>query len=399
MDANKIFPKEKNMKKIIAFVLVAVMLAITANAVIRNDGHTTDFWRDDKTNVKHSFDTVFVDGVSQMDLKWGVDGSAGKIVTDNPLTVGENVNSTIAFRGWVGINQDTYAGVTVAEVGYYFNENPSSYVKSGDLIAAEDAVVAAGGEYRFENLSINVAGRTAPTLITITVKGSDGNLYDFGEFSINGQYTEAPADEPEVTEAPVVTSPDQWINGSDPGENYTTGWWFHPVGEPDERFFTVNFTADGYFSGLHGFYFCSNTDNGASQATMSVQLIQNGSVLVEKDMVCNGDAWHDVDFGKSFPAGDYSIKLSCKAGSGVENDCWCVVGACAGNADVTIDTNINGPADATLLPCMMLIGGSSSGASSGTTTKPPKTADAAVVAVAAVAVLALAGVVVAKKVK
>ena len=77
------------MKKVLAIVLAIAMLAVlglTASAVQDHaEGKTTNFWRDDKTNVKHSFDTLFVDGVSQMDLKWGADGAAQKIVTDNPL--------------------------------------------------------------------------------------------------------------------------------------------------------------------------------------------------------------------------------------------------------------------------------------------------------------------------
>ena len=47
------------MKKIIALVLTAVMLvalAVSASAIQDHaDGKTTNFWRDDKTNVAHSF--------------------------------------------------------------------------------------------------------------------------------------------------------------------------------------------------------------------------------------------------------------------------------------------------------------------------------------------------------
>lgn len=195
---------EEKMKKILAVVLAVAMLAvlaISASAVLEHaDGDTRNFTRD-KTHVNHSFDTLFVDGVSQMDLKWGADGHAEKMITDNPIVVGENVNETLTLRGWVGMNQTEHDGVTVAEIGYYTNEDAATYTTAGQLNAAEQPVIDAGGEFRFEGFNIDVKGLTEPTLFTIVVKGSDGNLYPFGEFSINGNYETATQTDDDTTEA------------------------------------------------------------------------------------------------------------------------------------------------------------------------------------------------------
>ena len=50
---------------------------------------------------------------------------------------------------------------------------------------------------------------------------------------------------------------DQWLCDSEtPG--MSPAWWFNPVGDPDDRYVTVSFTANGNFNGVHGFYYCSN---------------------------------------------------------------------------------------------------------------------------------------------
>ncbi|MBO4423785.1 MAG: dockerin type I repeat-containing protein [Clostridia bacterium] len=322
-------------------------------AEIHNPEDTTVFWRDDKTNVKHSFDTVYIDGVSQVDLGWGGDGGAHKMITNHPLTVGENVNSTIALRGWAGINNETHPGVQIAEFGYYLNADMSTYVKSGTANPAEQPVVDAGGEYRFENLSINVEGLTEPTLITVVVKGTDGNLYPFGEFSINGAY-------PGSSEPEGEKDPDQWLCAAN-ADGLTTGWWFFPCGtpaqEPDPanpRYAAFEFTANGAFSGIIGFYFCSAIADGNVNSTLKVELIHNGEVVGEGLASVDGNAWGVTDFGKAYPAGDYTLRYTCYDGSGVEN-CWNVIGAAnVGDNVVFAEANVGGPAG--LAPAILLVG-------------------------------------------
>ena len=389
------------MKKIIALVLTAVMLvalAVSASAIQDHaDGKTTNFWRDDKTNVAHSFDTLFVDGVSQMDLKWATDGSAAKVVTDNPLTVGQNVNEKVAFRGWAGMNQTNHAGVTVAEVGYYTNDNPASYKQSGNLIDAEQPVKDAGGEFRFENLEISVAGLTAPTLFTIVVKGSDGNLYPFGEFSVNGDFTgaseEQPAEQPATVKAALSVSAEKLY------ELFTTSNGVNTL-EAELKDGYVAFTCGGD-DPFFGFAEPLNPGADAKFAVVKYKLTSEGERTIDfylkiaepharKAVETDGE-WHFVvvDLTVPFPEDQATLwdgtvaRLDPLSGNGI-------AGTEIDIASIdffTSEADANAFADGT--------------AQAEQPSQPtnPKTADAAVIAIAAVAVIALAGVVVAKKVK
>ncbi|MBR6920979.1 MAG: hypothetical protein IKH51_02175 [Clostridia bacterium] len=389
------------MKKIIALVLTAVMLvalAVSASAIQDHaDGKTTNFWRDDKTNVAHSFDTLFVDGVSQMDLKWATDGGAAKVVTDNPLTVGQNVNEKVAFRGWAGMNQTNHEGVTVAEVGYYTNDNPASYKQSGNLIDAEDAVKAAGGEYRFENLEISVAGLTAPTLFTIVVKGSDGNLYPFGEFSVNGDFTgaseEQPAEQPATVKAALSVSAEKLY------ELFTTSSGVNTL-EAELKDGYVAFTCGGD-DPFFGFAEPLNPGVDAKYAVVKYKLTSEGERTIDfylkiaephaREAVETDGEWHFVvvDLTVPFPDNMDTLwdgtvaRLDPLSGNGI-------AGTEIDIASIdffTSEADANAFADGT--------------AQAEQPSQPtnPKTADAAVIAIAAVAVIALAGVIVAKKVK
>jgi len=188
---------------------------------------------------------------------------------------------------------------------------------------------------------------------------------------------------------------DQWLCGEEPSA-MSPGWWFNPVGEPDDRYVTVTFTATSNFSGVKGFYYCSNVDNGYTLAHMNVALVKDGNVVADAELASNGDNWAETDFGKTFGPGEYTLRYTCKSGSGVENDCWCVIGVAAVATDVVVEANVNAPAAGS--PVLMLIGADAAGSSQ----EPggnPTTADAAVIAIAAVACIALAGVVIAKKVR
>ena len=392
------------MKKIIALVLTAVMLvalAVSASAIQDHaDGKTTNFWRDDKTNVAHSFDTVFVDGVSQMDLKWATDGSAAKVVTDNPLTVGQNVNEKVAFRGWAGMNQTNHAGVTVAEVGYYTNDNPASYKQSGNLIDAEQPVKDAGGEFRFENLEISVAGLTAPTLFTIVVKGSDGNLYPFGEFSVNGDFTEASAEQPaeQPAEQTATVTPALSVSAAKLYELFTTSNGVNTL-EAELKDGYVAFTCGGD-DPFFGFAEPLNPGIDAKYAVVKYRLSSEGERTVDfylkiaephaRAAVETDGEWHYVvlDLTTTFPEDQATLwdgtvaRLDPLSGNGIAGT----------EMDIASIDFFTSEADATAFA-------NGTAQSSGGSTTNPATADAAVIAIAAVAVVALAGVVVAKKVK
>ena len=388
-----------------AVAIAAVMLvalAVSAAAIQDHaDGKTTNFWRDDKTNVAHSFDTVFVDGVSQVDLKWAQDGSAAKVVTDHPLTVGENVNEKIAFRGWVGMNQTNHAGVTVAEVGYYKNDNPASYVKTGNLNAAEDAVVAAGGEFRFEELTINVAGLTAPTLFTMVVKGSDGKLYPFGEFSINGDFTGASEEDPgeQAGEETKTVTPALSVSAAKLYELFSSSNGVNTC-EAELKDGYVSFTCGGD-DPFFAFAEPLNPGVDAKYAVVKYRLTSEGERTIDfyvkiaephaRAAVETDGEWHYVivDLSSTYPEDQATLwdgtiaRLDPLSGNGI-------TGTVIDIASIDIFAS---EADA------QAFADGTAQSSGGRTPTNPKTADAAVIAIAAVAVVALAGVVVAKKVK
>jgi hypothetical protein len=193
---------------------------------------------------------------------------------------------------------------------------------------------------------------------------------------------------------PAEKGEDQWLCGEEPAA-MSPNWWFNPVGEPDDKFVTVTFTATSNFSGIHAFYYCSNTDNGFTLAHMNVALVKDGNVVADAELASNGDAWADTDFGKVFGPGEYTIRYTPKSGSGVENDCWCVLAGTTAESSAVVEAGGGARQSAEAAPVIMLIGADAQG----TTPTNPGTADASVIAIAAVACVALAGVVIAKKVR
>ena len=261
------------MKKILAVALAAIMtvaLVVVASA-IHNPDDTTVVWKN-SDEFKMSWDTIYINGQSHMELGWGDDGSApGKLEAHQPLSAADI--ETFTIRGWAGLINGT-----VAVWGYKINEGAPVFDESFTK-PTEQPVIDAGGDSRFE-IVVPVGKPSAPTLITAVAKDENGNVYDFIEFSLNGQYEKAP-EQPAGSSTPA--GEDQWICGVEPVAEegqVTTGWWFNPVGAPDDRYLEVNFTAASYFSGVHGYYYCSNPDAnptlGLEYAHMTLQLIKDG---------------------------------------------------------------------------------------------------------------------------
>ena len=156
---------------------------------------------------------------------------------------------------------------------------------------------------------------------------------------------------------PVPSGEEQWLCGEDPGENRQPGFWFNPASKPDDRFITFCFTAEISFSGIHGFYYCSNLDLGYGEAVMLIELSKDDEVVADYELHCNGDQWYDTDFGKVFAPGDYELTFSCIDGTGVVNDSWFVIGASDGESDCSFLTSPGfNIAPGSELPTIMLIG-------------------------------------------
>ena len=354
------------MKKILAVALVAVMAfalcGLTANA--------------EASLKNHSFDTVYVNDLDNPAVN---DGHAKDWTEANPI---DAEVQAIRVRGWAHVNDGE-----IEDFGYKIDDKDA--VVSADFAFDRDDVWKAFGVQKTEangfdiTMDLTNAGKGAHT-VTILVKAS-GTLIEVTSFEFT-QKLEASSQGGGKTEE---AGADQWLCAADP-ETMSPNWWFNPVGEKDDRFVTITFTATSSFRGVRGFYYCSNVDNGFTLAHMNVELVKDGNVVAAAELASNGDAWADVDFGKSFGAGEYTLRYTFKSGSCLANDCWCVIGGtAAGGIENTVECNVT-VNDASLAPALMLIGAQGGN---------PGTADAAVIAIAAVACLALAGVVVAKKVR
>ena len=267
---------------------------------------------------------------------------------------------------------------------------------------AETIASQCGGTGESVRFRITVPVLKGSQEVVAVVKLKDGTVEDMWTIKYTAENGKTLADlTNQGSEQPSTEKgEDQWLCEADP--TTATGWWFNPVGDPDDRYVQVNFTATSSFSGVKGYYYCSNPpanpELGLEYSVMTVELIKDGSVVATTELRGVGDDWVTLDFGKAFAAGDYSLKYTCKSGSGIENNCWCVIGSANGSDEnVTVDNAGAGTNDNTLShPALMLVG--AAGSSSGETT-PPATADAAVIAIAAVACVALAGVVIAKKIR
>ena len=374
------------MKKILAIAIVVVMtaaLCLTASA-IHNPDDTTQVWRNSE-DCALSFDTFYLNGVSHMDLGWGVDGSAHEKLSANPVTVGDN--ETLTIRGWAGLKEGT-----VAEFGYKINEGEPVF-DSSFTRDAEDPVKAAGGDYRME-IVVPIKGLTAPTLITAVIKGEGGEVVDFIEFSVNGQY-EAKADTP----AQPAAEPRYVWNHA--GEGYVDDP-FHDstrVGHDSPQTATIRFKTDVKFSKI-----LFPKIWATPHANVTVELLSNGTSVYSgttelfNESVGSGDVPNvEFDIGKALPAGEYTMVLSTPddfyaffaygtdplSEEYIEFErghaLFGLYTEDSGNGFVTFATEVNN--------------------NDGEQQTNPGTADASVIAIAAVACVALAGVVVAKKVR
>ncbi len=368
------------MKKIFAIVIVAVLtvaLCVSAAAIHYPDD-TTQVWRNTE-DVAMSFDTFYLNGVSHMDLGWGADGSAHEKLSQNPVTITNEENLTV--RGWAGIKGDP----TVDVFGYRINEGAAVYDASFSR-DAEGPVKDAGGEFRFE-IVVPVAGLTAPTLITAVAKGDDGVEYDFIEFSINGQYTGAPASggDDTPTAAAKILKVDLQAEATSGGVEAevvdgklvcTTGetndpWVSIPV-EVDTsvyKFFTVTYKCDKEI-GSNNTYLKTTGYIGAGDGGDWEPHGMNGTADGELHSVTYNIAEGFPTFVDQTITG---IRLTCCAEAGG-----------VFTVDSIVFSDVENP------------GEQQGGEQPGTN---PGTADASVIAIAAVACIALAGVVVAKKVR
>ena len=242
---------------------------------------------------------------------------------------------------------------------------------------------------RFDPLNGNVAAGDVLDVewIAVFADQADAEAYR----GSTGSSSEQPATSEKSEDQYLCVDPD--ANGS-VGQH--TGWWMNPINGPDEKYITINFKANGSFKGVKGYYLTNPASAEVGPTVVKAQLLDaSGNLLEEKEVPVDGDAWYETVFSKTYGAGTYAVKFVAVSGGGG----WFVLGSAQGSDEnVTIDHNCNTNADTLPYPAMALIGAEAAGEQPSQPSNP-QTADAAIVAIAAVACIALAGAVIAKKVK
>ena len=191
------------MKKLTAAILAVILLVLPAGAV--HDHTAAQVWMNHE-QLHVCFDTVIFNypdrDVTQME-KYGVsDGSAQNVINSNPIYL--DGETGISCRGWAGIRDDVSSAVIV-KYGYKINDGEPVFYEDS-VYGAEQAVHNAGGDSRFHVL-IPVEGIEKPALLTVTSLGSDGNVYDLIEFTVNGSYYPS-GEEPVSPFEHTLTEPD-----------------------------------------------------------------------------------------------------------------------------------------------------------------------------------------------
>jgi hypothetical protein len=161
----------------------------------------------------------------------------------------------------------------------------------------------------------------------------------------------------------------------------------HPFTDKEWEF-TAKFTTPNAFDGFIALFF-ANPEGAKVQINL---LDEAGAVLDSQEFTQAGDGSPTIKFSKAFAAGTYTLQIKS-----TDTGAHFVVGSAhAGDVAVEVGGNCN-TNDSTLdAPVIVLTGAVASGASEPSN---PGTADASVIAIAAVACVALAGVVIAKKVR
>ena len=282
---------------LLAVALVLGCMSVSVFAMDHTDGDTTKV----ALNVADfdlSFDTFFLDGKSHMEMGWGDDGVAQDKVNANPIT---GIHENLTVRGWMGLKN-----TDIAEIGYKINGGDPVYDEAFK-VEAEAPVIAAGGETRMQVL-VPLLQNEDPQLITVVAKGTDGEVYEAIEFSINGNYGSGVA--------PVQTNAAKAILDNGGG---AIGTWINAK-NPSAA---VKFTTAGTFNAINlGIYWASNpTVGNGPKAEWKCELFKFAynmentvaqAPLKVKEVVSDGDnnPAFAFDLGEDMPAGTYVVKFT-----------------------------------------------------------------------------------------
>ena len=350
------------MKKFFALAIAVVMVSVLAFTA------AADF-----TSEPVSCDQVFVygeDGSTRIDLaKFG-----GNDQSDTELgDITGKIDGSFHIFGWHAASQK------IVEFGYRYGDDVTLGSPKADT---EDAVVAAGSSVAGDTgesvrFNIEVPAKTGEDVeVFAVVKYADGTVADIWRV-VYSYGSSAPA-EPDA---------DTWLCKA--GGSVATGWWMNPFTDQDWEI-NFKFTTPNAFDG-----FASTLFANPEGATVKISVLDaSGAVLDTVEHTQMGDGLANIKFNKAFAPGTYTIQFKS-----TDNGAHFVVGSSeAGDIAVEVSGNGNTNENTLAAPIILLTGAVNPGGQSGGKTNP-KTADASVIAIAAVAVAALAGVVVAKKIK
>ena len=367
------------MKKILAIAIVAVMALALCTGV---------FAAGPVEEIKGQALFDLLDGAQKNTVEVALKEEGGeKFVTctasgnDPYLTLTNPVNKG-TDNPYVVVKYRTSG--TVASFDIY-TEIAEPHAKSSDLITdgqwhyvALDLTFAEnnwkGAIKRFDVMNGEVNGCSIDiAAVAIFASKNDAKAYGGNDlvFPKSPDEVEQPADDH-----------DQYLYKYGAGANPTV--WVRGQGDKSEKVCDITFTADIKFSGIVATYYAV----GGQDTVVKLQLLdKDGKELESADLTMNGDTpTGKTEFKKAYEPGEYTLRYT----TGETGDYFVIGTAKVGDAVTKIVNNGNEASG--VAPYIKLTKAAEQGTN-------PGTADAAVIAIAAVACVALAGVVVAKKVK
>lgn len=368
------------MKKITALLIAVIMIA----AVFAG---TTSAFKDDV--MPDGFHWVSVDWYAYAGSFLSQAGHCEDLVRDNPQTYdlfSDPNADVVGFYGWAALTEGEIKSYAYSLDNGARVESPLSRLQDASLdrtAELQNAGITNGeGFWIVYNYSSLKAGKHNAAFYAIDASGQEHLMFSY-DFNVVERY------------------PDQWFCSTG-NTDVTPGYWSYPLAEGHE--FTLTFPSAYTFGGFCIFFYAN-----PEGSTVDISLLDKDGKELETfrhTQIDNGALTHN--FSKAYGPGTYTLRIVSVSHSGETG--WFVVGSkAAGEMQTTIGGNFT--TNDQTLPAVFgfLIGAAKEQPAEeepGTdptpgTTEPtnPHTADASVVAIAAVACAALAGAFIVKKVR
>ena len=290
------------------------------------------------------------------------------------------------FYAWGWYSTEVEGGIE--KFGYRYGD--TVILDSEKFIGGDADVIASqcGGVGESVRFKIAIPVLKGEQEVFAVAKLADGSLDDIWRITYSAANGKTLADlgagSGDQPSQPAEKDADAWLCQA--GGPVNTGWWMHPFTSQQWEF-NAKFASPSAFDGIVAMFFAN-----PEGATVKINLIdESGKTLETVEHTQKGDGTATIDLSKAYPAGTYTIQILS-----TDNGAHFVVGSSnEGTFPVEISGNCN-TNDSTLAAPIIFLRGAVPPSASG---EPAPTSDAAVIAIAAVGCIALAGVVVAKKIK